>query len=79
MTFLQKRHSGIKSYRAVKIVTDIAEKSMKGWSTAFYGRRGPGDGSQPFLSMGISYVRLRCQIVRFLWYITKRFCGGWKT
>ena len=36
----------------MKNVTDIAEKSMKGWSTAFYGRRGPGDGSQPFLSMG---------------------------
>ena len=34
VTFLQKRHSGTKSYRAVKNVTDTAEKSMKGWSTA---------------------------------------------
>lgn len=31
---LQKRHSGTKSYRTVKNVTDTAEKSMKGWSMA---------------------------------------------
>ena len=30
------------------------------------------------LSMGISYVRLHCQTVRFLWYITKRFYNVWK-
>ena len=33
LPWLQKRHSGTKSYRAVKNVTDTAEKSMKGWST----------------------------------------------
>lgn len=32
----------------------------------------------PSITMGISYVRLHCQTMRFLWYITKRFYNVWK-